>query len=67
MKAVDIHADLLRESTAVPGNDHRLGELEAPPAIISIFLGEQLEDVIDQLCGTGSDAIRFREEFSKQA
>lgn len=56
MKAVDVHADLLRESTAVPGNDHRLGAAEAPPAIISIFLGEQLEDVIDQLCSTGSAA-----------
>ena len=56
MKAVDIHADLLRESTAVPGNDHRLGAAEAPPAIISIFLGEQVEDVIDQLCSTGSAA-----------
>lgn len=53
MKAVDRHADLLRESTAVAGNDHRLGAAEAPPAIISIFLGEQLEDVIDQLCSTG--------------
>ena len=53
MKAVDIHADLLRESSAVPGNDHRLGAAEAPPAIISMFLGEQLEDVIDQLCSTG--------------
>lgn len=56
MKAVDTHADLLRESTAVPGNDHRLGAAEAPPAIISMFLGEQLEDVIDQLCSTGSAA-----------
>ena len=56
MKAVDIHADLLRESTAVPGNDHRLGAAEAPPAIIYIFLGEQLEDVIDQLCSPGSAA-----------
>lgn len=54
MKAVDTHADLLRESTAVPGNDHRLGAAEAPPAIISMFLGEQLEDVIEQLCSTGS-------------
>ena len=53
MKAVDIHADLLRESAADVGNDHRLGANEAPPAIISIFLGEQLEDVIDQLCSTG--------------
>lgn len=54
MKAVDRHADLLRESCAVPGNDQRLGAAEAPPAIISMFLGEQLEDVIDQLCSTGT-------------
>ncbi len=54
MKAVDVHADLLRQSAAVPGNDFRLGAQEAPPAIISIFVGEQLEDVIDQLCNTGS-------------
>ena len=53
IKAVDIHADLLRESAADAGNDQRLGSNEAPPAIISIFLGEQLEDVIDQLCSTG--------------
>lgn len=53
LKAVDIHADLLRESAACVGNDHRLGANEAPPAIISVFLGEQLEDVIDQLCSTG--------------
>lgn len=53
MKAVDRHADILRESCAVPGNDQRLGAAEAPPAIISMFLGEQLEDVIDQLCSTG--------------
>ena len=53
MKAVNVHADLLRESAADPGNDHRLGENEAPPAIISIFLGEQLEDVVEQLISTG--------------
>ena len=53
IKAVDIHADLLRESASNVGNDHRLGANEAPPAIISIFLGEQLEDVIDQLCDIG--------------
>ena len=53
MKAIDTHADLLRESASDVGNDHRLGANEAPPAIISIFLGEQLEDVIDQLCSTG--------------
>ncbi len=49
MKAVDTHADLLRATVASAGNDHRLGANEAPPAIISIFLGEQLADVIDQL------------------
>ena len=54
MKAVDRHADLLRMSAANVGNDHRLGANEAPPAIISIFVGEQLEDVIDQLCATGT-------------
>lgn len=53
LKAIDTHADLLRESAADPGNDHRLGANEAPPAIISVFLGEQLEDVIDQLISTG--------------
>lgn len=53
LKAVDTHADLLRESAACVGNDHRLGANEAPPAIISVFLGEQLEDVIDQLISTG--------------
>ena len=54
LKAVDEHADLLRESAADPGNDHRLGANEAPPAIISIFLGEQLEDVLEQLISTGA-------------
>ena len=49
MKAVDTHADLLRSAVATAGNDHRLGANEAPPAIISIFLGEQLFDVIEQL------------------
>ena len=53
MKAVNVHADLLRESAADPGNDHRLGANEAPPAIISIFLGEQLDDVVEQLISTG--------------
>lgn len=53
LKAVNKHADLLRESAADPGNDHRLGANEAPPAIISIFLGEQLEDVLEQLVSTG--------------
>ncbi len=53
LKAVDTHADLLRESAADVGNDHRLGANEAPPAIISVFLGEQLEDVLEQLISTG--------------
>ena len=53
LKAVDEYAPLLRESAANPGNDHRLGANEAPPAIISIFLGEQLEDVLNQLCEKG--------------
>ncbi|MDD3360447.1 MAG: glutamine synthetase III [Hespellia sp.] len=54
LKAVNEHADLLRESAADPGNDHRLGANEAPPAIISVFLGEQLEDVLEQLVSTGN-------------
>ena len=49
IKAVDTHADILRSATAGAGNDHRLGANEAPPAIISIFLGDQLSDIIDQL------------------
>ena len=53
MKAVDTHADLLRESASNVGNDHRLGANEAPPAIISMFLGEQLEDVVMQLIDKG--------------
>lgn len=53
LRAVDRHADLLRESAADPGNDHRLGANEAPPAIISVFLGEQLSDVMNQLISTG--------------
>ena len=53
LKAVDTHADLLRQSASDVGNDHRLGANEAPPAIISVFLGEQLEDVVTQLIETG--------------
>ena len=49
LRAVDLHADLLRMSAASAGNDHRLGANEAPPAVISVFLGEQLEDVLNQL------------------
>jgi glutamine synthetase len=49
IKAVDVYADLLRVSAANPGNDHRLGANEAPPAIISIFLGDQLSDILTQI------------------
>ena len=54
LKAVDTHADLLRESAADVGNDLRLGGDEAPPAILSVFLGEQLQDVIEQLVSNGT-------------
>ncbi len=53
LAAVDRHADLLRLSAADVGNDHRLGADEAPPAILSCFIGTQLEDVVEQLIGTG--------------
>ncbi len=53
LKAVDRHADILRLSAADVGNDHRLGANEAPPAIISVFLGNQLDDVLDQLTSDG--------------
>ena len=56
IKAVDRHADLLRMSTACVGNDHRLGANEAPPAIVSIFLGNQLEDVVEQIVKNGTAA-----------
>ena len=55
IKAVDTHAALLRASVASAGNDHRLGANEAPPAIISIFLGEQLYDVIEQIEAGGAE------------
>ncbi|MBQ5559675.1 MAG: glutamine synthetase III [Lachnospiraceae bacterium] len=53
VRAVDEHAGLLRLSASCPGNDHRLGANEAPPAIISIFLGDQLQDVVEQLISSG--------------
>ncbi|MBQ6105266.1 MAG: glutamine synthetase III [Lachnospiraceae bacterium] len=56
LEAVDTHADLLRLSAANPGNDRRLGGNEAPPAIVSVFLGEQLDDVVTQLIETGEAA-----------
>lgn len=54
MKAVDRHSDLLRQSASDVGNDHRLGANEAPPAIISIYLGDQLGDVVNQIIEKGS-------------
>ena len=54
LKAIDEHAALLRASAADVGNDHRLGANEAPPAILSVYLGDQLGDVIEQLVNTGS-------------
>lgn len=53
IKAVDMYADLLRLSAACPGNDHRLGANEAPPAIISIFLGDQLTEILEKLANGG--------------
>ena len=58
IKAVDTHAGLLRAAVASAGNDHRLGANEAPPAIISIFLGEQLYDVIEQIEGGGAKSSK---------
>ena len=54
MQAVDRHADLLRASVASAGNDHRLGANEAPPAVVSIFLGDQLTDIIEQIEAGGA-------------
>ncbi|MDH3345822.1 MAG: glutamine synthetase III, partial [Kiritimatiellaceae bacterium] len=54
MKAVDTHADLLRASVATAGNDHRLGANEAPPAVVSIFLGDQLTDIVNQIEAGGA-------------
>ncbi len=78
LKAVDRHAELLRESAADVGNDHRLGANEAPPAIISVYLGAQLEDVLAQLIHTGAatrsikrerldTGVRTLPDFSKDA
>ena len=78
LKAVNRHADLLRESAADSGNDNRLGANEAPPAIVSVFLGEQLEDVIEQLISAGeathsikgeklATSVRTLPEFTKDA
>lgn len=58
IKAIDEYADLLRVSAATPGNDHRLGANEAPPAIISIFLGEQLTDILEQIENGGATSSK---------
>lgn len=60
LRAVNLHSDLLRQSAAVLGNDLRLGAAEAPPAIISVFLGDQLRDVVEQLIekGTATHSIK---------
>ena len=58
MKAVDTHADLLRASVATAGNDHRLGANEAPPAVVSIFLGDQLADVVEQIEAGGASSSK---------
>ncbi|MBN2704613.1 MAG: glutamine synthetase III [Pontiellaceae bacterium] len=58
MKAVDTHADLLRASVASAGNDHRLGANEAPPAVVSIFLGDQLTDIIEQIEAGGAKSSK---------
>jgi glutamine synthetase len=54
LKAVDTHADLLRAAVATAGNDHRLGANEAPPAVVSVFLGEQLTDIVEQIEAGGA-------------
>ena len=64
IRAIDVNADLLRVSIAHAGNDHRLGANEAPPAIISIYLGEQLNEVVENLvAGTGSRGERRKESM----
>lgn len=57
MKAVDDHAGLLRMSAAVPGNDHRLGANEAPPAIVSMFLGEQLTAIVEHIISGNDESV----------
>ena len=62
LAGVNKHGDLLRESAANPGNDHRLGADEAPPAIISVFLGDQLEDIVEQIIKNGSATSSVKAE-----
>ncbi len=63
IRAIDLHSDLLRSTTACAGNDHRLGANEAPPAIISIFLGGELSEVIDQLEAGGASTSRHPDKM----
>lgn len=58
MKAVDTHADLMRASVATAGNDHRLGANEAPPAVVSIFLGDCLTDIVEQIEAGGASSSK---------
>ncbi len=69
IRAIDLHADLLRASISKAGNDHRLGAAEAPPAIISIFLGDQLTDIIEQIKqgGAHSSGKKATMEFGVDA
>lgn len=64
IKAVYNHADLLRASIATAGNDHRLGANEAPPAIVSVFIGDTLEHVLDEFTGTGNGKSKKKENGS---
>jgi glutamine synthetase len=63
IKAVDEYSDLLRVSAANAGNDHRLGANEAPPAIVSIFLGDQLENIVDQLEKGAATSSKFADDL----
>jgi glutamine synthetase len=58
LAAVDLHQDLLRISIATPGNEHRLGGNEAPPAIVTIFLGEQITDILESMVNTKAYATK---------
>ncbi len=65
LKAIDEHADLLRESAATVGNDYRLGANEAPPAVLSVFLGEQIQDILDQIIASGNATSTKQGELLK--
>ena len=64
IRATDLHADLLRASIASAGNDHRLGANEAPPAVMSIYLGEMLTDILDQIEGGGAKTTKHRSKLN---